>query len=593
MALTKDLIDDVLNKKTWLLRENANTQMSPSLLNLYIASQAKEEFVLKELYSKEIARHHRDGSIYIHTLHDPFKPYCSGIDARIFLLDGLKFPHCRSAPAKHFISAVYQSMAFIFYSQLFFSGAQAIDYYNWFLAPYLRNDKLDYPQVKEVLQGFDFQLNQSNRTGAQSAFSNVGMRIKCPPYLKDEPVIFAGRKIESTYGEFEPEARMIYKTLMEVMGDGDGSGAPFTFPIITTAITRDLDWDDELVDITMQTTSRTGAPYFLNFTTDYLDEKYVHAMCCRLLCEHAGGVWQSGGLGTGSNKVVTLNLPHIALISKSEKKFFSALDEEMEVARRALKESNQIIRLSLDRWKVLPWLKMTTDDGVPYYNFKERRLTFGMIGLNECLLNLIGKSITSSEGLELGLKIVAQMDGSIKKFSRRDKVVYTLEQTPAESCSHKLAKKDRSRFGKRAWVQGGGKEVYYSNSSHVAYKDDISLFDKVQIEAEFHPYFTGGAISHFWIGATTPDPNSLKNLVQKMSRSKLAYFTFSPDYSICRNNHCLRGKLTTCPDCGGEVVDYISRIVGYFTRVSNWNPGKQREYRERKRLEYDFSKGKS
>jgi len=218
MRAAKNQIEDVLRGRSWLLRENSNTQMSPSLLDLYLSSRSQEEYALKNLYSKKVARHHEDGSLYIHTLHSPFKPYCNGIDARIFLLDGLRFPHCRSAPAEHFGSAVYQSMAFIFYSQLFFSGAQAIDYYNWFLAPYLRYDRLSYPEVKQILQGFVFQLNQSNRTGAQSAFSNIGLRIKCPPYLQDEPVIYAGKKQKESYSEFEEEARLIYKALMEVMG---------------------------------------------------------------------------------------------------------------------------------------------------------------------------------------------------------------------------------------------------------------------------------------------------------------------------------------------------------------------------------------
>jgi ribonucleoside-triphosphate reductase len=475
-------------------------------------------------------------------------------------------------------------MAFIFYSQLFFSGAQAIDYFNWFLAPFLRYDRPSYGEVKQALQGFAFQLNQANRTGAQSAFSNVGMRITCPPYLKDEPVVYAGEKRADTYGEFEDEARTLYKALMEVMSEGDGSGAPFTFPLITTAITRDLNWGDELVNATMETASKMGSPYFLNLTTDYLDEKYVHAMCCRLLVEHSGGVWMVGGLGTGSNKVVTINLPHLALVSKSESKFFSALDSTMETARKALQESNEIIRLCLTKWKILPFLRMKTKDGAPYYNFKDRRLTFGVIGLHECLLNLIGEPLTSEEGLKLGLKIITHMLSNVEKFSKEDDIVYTLEQTPAESATHKLASKDKARFGRRAHVQGARGKWYYTNSTHVPYGAEVSIFEKIRVEAEFHPYFTGGAICHIWIGESRPHPDSLKDLVRKLSSTKLAYFTFSPDFSVCANEHVARGKLGRCPVCGAKVVDYINRVVGYFTRVSNWNPGKRKEYEDRERF---------
>ncbi len=584
MSDTDKLIDDVLNRRTWMLRDNSNTQMSPSLIDLHIASRAIEAYALDNLYSKKIVKAHRDCLIYIHTLHGAFKPYCNGIDTRVVLLDGLRFPHCNSAPAKHFSSAIFQTMAFMFYSQLFFSGAQAMDYFNWFMAPYLRFDKISYKEVKQSIQGFVFQLNQSNRTGAQSAFTNIGLRINCPSYLQNERVIYAGERLKATYKEFREEARTIYKAFMEVMGEGDGSGAPFTFPIITTAITKDLDWDDPLFDSTVATAIKTGSPYFFNLTTDYLDEKYVHAMCCRLLVEHSGGVWMAGGLGTGSNKVVTINLPHLALISRGRTDFFRKLESAMLITRQALRESNEILRMSLNKWKILPFLKMKTRDGVPYYNFKERRLTFGVIGMNECLLNLIGEGISSDAGQKLGLEIISRMSGKIAEYSKKDNVVYTLEQTPAESATHKLAMNDRRKFGKRARVQGGGAELYYSNSTHVPYNSNVTLPDKIMIEAQYHPYFNGGVISHIWIGENKPDHYSMKALIKKMAATKLAYFAFSPDFSVCENDHTSWGKHKKCPECNGRIIDYINRIVGYFTRTSNWNPGKRREFEERKRF---------
>ncbi len=548
-----------------------------------------EEYALKKLYSAGVARQHKEGSIYIHTLHSALRPYCNGVDPRIFLLDGLRFPHCRSAPAKHFSSAVYQSMAYMFYSQLFFAGAQAMDYYNWFLAPYAHYDRLGYAEIKQAVQGLVYQLNQSNRTGAQSAFTNIGLRINCPSYLREQdgqavPVVYKGEKLNvASYADFEHEARLIYKAFMEVMREGDGNGLPFTFPIITTAITKDLDWNDPLVVETMKAATEKGTPYFFNLTTDYLDEKYVHAMCCRLMVRHSGGVWQAGGIGTGSNKVVTLNLPHIALLAnKDEGRFFELLDEKLSAVRKALKESNAIIRKSLEQWKLLPLLEMKTADGAPYYSFKDRKLTIGMIGMNECLLNLIGEGLISGEGMKLGRRIVAHMAKRAAEFSKRDSVMYTLEQTPAETASHKLATADRKRFGSKARVQGSAGGYYYTNSTHVPYNEGIDLFEKVKAEAEFHPFFNGGTICHVWIGESRPDPNAMKSLVRKMAGTKLAYFTFSPDFSVCGRNHVERGKVERCPVCRGK-MDHMNRIVGYFTRTSRWNPGKQQEYADRLR----------
>lgn len=586
---TDALIRDVLRKRTWLSKDNSNTQVSPSMVDYITFSQAIEDYALNNLYSTDVAKHHRNGSIYIHTLHSALRPYCNGLDPRIFLLDGLRFPHCRSKPAKHFSSAVYQSMAYMFYSQLFFAGAQAMDYYNWFLAPYVHYDRIGYREVKQAIQGLVFQLNQSNRTGAQSAFTNIGLRIKCPSYLKEQdgeavPVIYRGKKLKASYADFRKEARIIYKAFMNVMREGDGNGLPFTFPIITTAITRDLNWNDSLVLETMKTASEKGTPYFFNLATDYLDEKYVHVMCCRLIVQHSGGVWNAGGIGTGSNKVVSLNLPHIALLAhRDDSRFFALLEREMGAARKALLESNAIIKKSLDEWKLLPLLKMKTRDGAPYYNFRERKLTFGVIGMNECLMNLIGAGLASKRGMAIGKRIIAYMSKRAHEFSKEDGVMYTLEQTPAETASFKLALRDRKRFGRRARVQGRGDRVYYTNSTHMPYNRNIELFDRIEKEAEFHPFFTGGTLCHVWMGESKPNPVSMKNLVKKMSKTNLAYFTFSPDFSVCRNNHVKRGRVEVCPVCRRR-MDHMNRIVGYFTRTSRWNPGKLQEYKERKRF---------
>jgi len=82
---TNELIDDVLYNRNWLLKENANTRFSPSVIDMHVASQIKKRYALENLYSKEVAEAHTKGNIHIHDLSNPFKPYCNGIDARIFL----------------------------------------------------------------------------------------------------------------------------------------------------------------------------------------------------------------------------------------------------------------------------------------------------------------------------------------------------------------------------------------------------------------------------------------------------------------------------------------------------------------------------
>jgi len=146
-----ELVDDFLLTQTWLLKENSNPRPSPSVIDLHIASQIKKRYALDKLYSPDVARAHLEGRIHIHDLHSPFKPYCNGIDGRIFLMDGLRFPDSRSNPAKRFDAAVYHPMSFMMHSQQFFAGAQAVDMFNWLLAPHLHYDTLDEDRVRQIV----------------------------------------------------------------------------------------------------------------------------------------------------------------------------------------------------------------------------------------------------------------------------------------------------------------------------------------------------------------------------------------------------------------------------------------------------------
>ncbi|MHA1155686.1 MAG: anaerobic ribonucleoside-triphosphate reductase [Candidatus Heimdallarchaeota archaeon] len=46
----------------------------------------------------------------------------------------------------------------------------------------------------------------------------------------------------------------------------------------------------------------------------------------------------------------------------------------------------------------------------------------------------------------------------------------------------------------------------------------------------------------------------------------------------------------TCPLCGSSDVYGISRIVGYFSEIDNWNKSKQAELRRRQKGNYWSSK---
>ncbi|MFA7074434.1 MAG: anaerobic ribonucleoside-triphosphate reductase, partial [Endomicrobiaceae bacterium] len=125
-------------------------------------------------------------------------------------------------------------------------------------------------------------------------------------------------------------------------------------------------------------------------------------------------------------------------------------------------------------------------------------------------------------------------------------------------------------------------EPFYTNSSQlpVNYTDDI--FEVLDKQDEIQTKYTGGTVLHIFGGERIDNINSMKNFVKKVCDNyKLPYFTFTPTFSVCPNHGYLNGEHFYCPHCNSKCEVY-SRVVGYLRPVSQWNEGKQEEFKLRK-----------
>ena len=187
-------------------------------------------------------------------------------------------------------------------------------------------DNLSYREVKQAIQSFVFGVNTPSRWGTQAPFTNVTIDWKIPEDLKNLPAVVGGKEMSFTYGECQKEADMINKAFLEIMNEGDANGRGFQYPIPTYSITRDFDWSDtENNRLLFEMTAKYGTPYFANYFNSDMDPSDVRSMCCRLRLDlrelrRRNGGFFGAGESTGSVGVVTLNLPHIAYISKDEKR---------------------------------------------------------------------------------------------------------------------------------------------------------------------------------------------------------------------------------------------------------------------------------
>ncbi|HDD35424.1 MAG TPA: ribonucleoside triphosphate reductase [Candidatus Desulfofervidus auxilii] len=589
------LIQEYLTQSDWLVKENSNMTFSLQGLNSYILRKTISEYWLIQIYPKEIASAHRDGDFHIHDL-DFLGAYCCGWDLRDLLMVGFGgvTGKVESRPAKHFRSALGQVVNFFFTLQGETAGAQAFSNFDTYLAPFIRYDGLSYKQVKQALQEFLFNMNIPTRTGFQTPFTNVTLDLKVPEFMKNEAIIIGGELKEATYGEFQKEINIFNQAFAEVMTEGDAKGRPFTFPIPTYNITKDFDWENEHYKSIWEMTRRYGIPYFANFVSTDMRPEDARSMCCRLrldlteLKKRGGALFGSHPL-TGSIGVITINMPRIGYLSKTEEEFFDRLENLMFMAKEALEIKRKVIERFTDMG-LYPYSRYYLRNIKKRFNnyWKNHFSTIGLIGMNEALLNFspLRCTIAEKKGIDFTLKVLDFMREKLLKFQAETQNIYNLEATPAESTCHRLALLDKERFSDIV-TQGEGKGVYYTNSTQlpVNYTDDV--FEALELQDKIQTKYTGGTVLHIFLGESLPDINAVKQLVKKVVENyRLPYFTITPTFSICPKCGYLKGKVEKCPHCG-SVCEVFSRSVGYLRPVKQWNEGKQTEFKMRKN--YNFT----
>lgn len=276
----KQSIEEYVYQTDWRVKANANQSYSVGGMILNVVGKVVANYWLDEIYPKEASKLHREGFIHIHDL-DFLGGYCCGHSLRALLTEGFAgVPGKTSAkPPKHLSAALGQMANFLGTMQNEWAGAQAFSSFDTFLAPFVRADKLDYRQVKQLLQEFIYCCGTSSRWGGQTVFSNITLDIKCPEDLVNKPVIIGMEDTGTNYGDYQAEMDMINLALLDVMSAGDKDGRPFTFPIPTYNITNEWDWDSPVADKIFEVTAKYGYPYFSNYMSSDMKPSDVRSMC--------------------------------------------------------------------------------------------------------------------------------------------------------------------------------------------------------------------------------------------------------------------------------------------------------------------------
>lgn len=584
-----DLVDQYLRQANWRVNENSNMAFSLQGLNNFICSTISETYWLNKIYSPEIRAAHINGDFHLHDLN-LLSVYCVGWDLMDLLTEGFRGVKGKieSTPPRHFRSALGQVVNFFYTLQGESAGAQAFSNFDTLLAPFIRYDRLTDQQIQQALQEFIFNVNVPTRVGFQTPFTNITLDLTVPAHLADHPVIIGGQPQAEPYSDFQPEIDRFNRILMEVMLAGDASGRVFTFPIPTINITPDFAWDNPNLAPLWKLTAKYGVPYFSNFVNSDLKPEDARSMCCRLRLDtrklelRGGGLFGSNPL-TGSIGVVTINLPRLGYLAQDKADFFRRLERLLILAQHSLETKRKVLE------------RFCADGLYPYTQFYLRHVyqrfgeywanhfsTIGLIGMHEACLNLVDAGIETPEGRQLALETLDFMQMKLLQFQAETRHYYNLEATPAEGTSYRLARQDQEAYPDLQLACTTGNVPFYTNSTQlpVSFSDDpFAILDH---QDDLQTRYTGGTVIHLFAGERIDQPEVVKKLVRVVCHQyRLPYFTLTPTFSICSQHGYLTGEQPTCPDCD-ETTEVFSRVVGYLRPISQWNTGKQAEFRQRR-----------
>lgn len=119
--------------------------------------------------------------------------------------------------------------------------------------------------------------------------------------------------------------------------------------------------------------------------------------------------------------------------------------------------------------------------------------------------------------------------------------------------------------------------AYYTNSIHLAAEAPVSLVERIRKQAIFHSLIESGAMIHAFVGEEKPSPEAIGELIRaSFCRTQAAQITISPEFTYCQHcGHQSRGLQETCVQCGSADVFGLTRVVGYFSKIQNWNKSKR------------------
>ena len=481
------------------------------------------------------------------------KSFCGGFINMVFIVSSMLAGACATPE-------------FLMYMNYFIQKEYGKDYYkhaNDVVDMSLRHRTLD-KVITDYFEQIVYSLNQP--TGArnfQAVFWNISYYDK---YY-----------FESLFGNFyfpdgsKPDwdgLSWLQKRFMKWFNK-ERTRTVLTFPVETMALLtengdcKDKEWGDFAAEMYSEGHS------FFTYMSDNADSL---SSCCRLRNEIQDNGFSytlgAGGVSTGSKSVLTINLNRCIQYAVNHKLDYKEyLSGIIDLCHKVQLAYNENLK-ELQKNGMLPLF----DAG--YINMSRQYLTIGINGLVEAA-EFMGLKITPNDDY---LHFVQGILGLIEKYNkayRTKDVMFNCEMIPAENVGVKHAKWDREDgyFVPRDC---------YNSYFYVVEDESLTILDKFKLHgAPYIEHLTGGSALHMNLEEHLSKAQ-YRQLLRVAAQEGCNYFTFNIPNTVCNDcGHIDKRYLHECPVCHSKDVDYLTRVIGYLKRVSNFSMARQEEAHRR------------
>ncbi|WP_455076537.1 anaerobic ribonucleoside-triphosphate reductase [Prevotella koreensis] len=481
------------------------------------------------------------------------KSFCGGFANMVFMVSSM-------------LSGACATPEFLMYMNYFIGLEYGKDYWqntNKVVDLSLKNRTID-KVITDCFEQIVYTLNQP--TGArnyQAVFWNVAYYDK---YY-----------FQSLFGEFyfpdgsQPDwngLSWLQKRFMKWFNK-ERTKAVLTFPVETMALlTKDGDcMDKEWGDFTAEMYAEGHS--FFTYMSDNADSL---SSCCRLRNEIQDNGFSytlgAGGVSTGSKSVLTINLNRCIQYAVNNKMVYTEfLSEIIDLCHKVQIAYNENLK-ELQKSGMLPLF----DAG--YINISRQYLTIGVNGLVEAAEFLGIKISDNPEYLRYVQTVLGLIEKYNKQYRTKD-LLFNCEMIPAENVGVKHSKWDREDgyFVPRDC---------YNSYFYIVEDDSLNIIDKFKMHgAPYIEHLTGGSALHMNLEEHLTT-QQYRNLLKVAAKEGCNYFTFNIPNTICNECGTIDKRyIKECPHCHSRNVDYMTRIIGYLKRVSNFSEPRQEEAKRR------------